>query len=329
MMDQSNGKIPKLEGRKILVTGGAGFIGSHLVDRLSMANHVVVLDNLSAGKIEFIQHHLDNGDIEFIKGDIFDEAVLERAMNGVEVVFHLAANPDVRVGVENTYVHLEQNVIATYRVLEAMRKANVKEIAFTSTSTVYGEAVIIPTPEGYGPLIPISMYAASKLSCEALISAYADNFGMTAVCYRFANVVGSRSTHGVTFDFVHKLKKNPGCLEILGDGSQKKSYFYVSDCINGMVHAYEKNNEKFGIFNIGSKDYIDVTTVANAVSSAIDLSDVEYSYTGGVDGGRGWKGDVKVMLLSIEKLTGLGWEPEFNSYDSIVMTAKDVLRDFF
>jgi UDP-glucose 4-epimerase len=327
--EQSSGKIPKLEGKRILVTGGAGFIGSHLVDRLTIANDVVIVDNLSAGKLEFIQHHLDKDDITFIQGDILDEELMLMALDGVDIVFHLAANPDVRLGVTNTYIHVEQNVLATYHVLEAMRKKGVKQIAFTSTCTVYGQATILPTPEDYGPMIPISIYGASKMSCEALISAYCDNFEMQATTFRFANVVGSRSTHGVTFDFVHKLKKEPKHLEILGDGKQTKSYFYISDCINAMVHSFEHNEDMYGIFNIGSNDYIDVTTIADAVTEAMGLKDVEYTYTGGVDGGRGWKGDVKTMLLSLDKLKELGWIPEFSSKKSIEMTAKDVLRDFF
>jgi len=324
----SNGKTRKLEGKRILITGGAGFIGSHLVDRLSLANDIVVLDNLSAGKLDFIRHHLDKGDIEFIHGDIFDENVLKNAMKDIDLVFHMAANPDARVGPDNTYIHVHQNVIATYRVLETMRKSGARDIVFPSTSTVYGEASVIPTPETYGPMIPISFYASSKLACEAIISAFSDNFGMQAAVYRFANVVGNRSTHGVTFDFVHKLKKDPTKLEILGDGKQIKSYFHISDCINAMCHAYEHNLDRFGIFNIGSKDYIDVTTIADAVTEAMNLKDVKYAYTGGVDGGRGWKGDVRVMLLSIEKLEKLGWEPEYSSKESIEMTARDVLRDF-
>lgn len=327
-MERSNGRTRKLEGKRILITGGAGFIGSHLVDRLSLANDVVVLDNLSAGKLEFIQHHLDRESIRFIKGDLLNKDDLDKAMRGVDIVFHLAANPDVRLGVKDTYIHIEQNVLTTYNVLEAMRRHNVREIAFTSTCTVYGQATILPTPEDYGPMIPISIYGASKMACEALISAYADNFGFTACTYRFANVVGSRSTHGVTFDFVHKLKKEPSRLEILGDGKQTKSYFYISDCINAMIHSFEHNGEMYGIFNIGSKDYIDVTTIANAVTKTMELENVEFSYTGGVDGGRGWKGDVKTMLLSIEKLAMLGWEPEFTSEESIEMTARDVLNDF-
>ena len=323
------GKAQRLEGKRILITGGAGFIGSHLVDRLSPGNEVIVLDNLSSGKREFIQPHLDKKEIGFIEGDVLNEAVLEKALEDVEVVFHLAANPDVRIGAEDTYIHLEQNVIATYRVLEAMRRSGVRDIAFTSTSTVYGEASVIPTPEDYGPLVPISLYGASKLACEALLSAYADNFEMRVVSYRFANVVGSRSTHGVTFDFVHKLRKDPEHLEILGDGSQRKSYFYISDCIEAMVFAYEHNEDRFGIFNIGSEDHIDVKAVADAIIRVMGLRDVEYRYTGGVDGGRGWKGDVKVMLLSIEWLKGMGWKPEYSSMESISMTARDVLKDFF
>jgi UDP-glucose 4-epimerase len=324
-----DGKVRPLEGRRILITGGAGFIGSHLCDRLSLANDVVVIDNLSAGKLEFIQHHLDKGSVRFIEGDVLDEETIESAMQGVDLVIHMAANPDARVGPENTWIHIDQNIISTYRVLEAMRKNGVRDIIFPSTSTVYGEAKEIPTPEEYGPMVPISFYAASKLACESLISAFSDNFDMQAAVYRFANVVGNRSTHGVTFDFVHKLKKDPSTLEILGDGRQTKSYFHITDCIDAMVHAYENNPDRYGIFNIGSKDYIDVTTVANAVVRAMDLQDVHYAYTGGVDGGRGWKGDVRVMLLSVEKLRKLGWEPKFTSEESIEMTAKSVLEDFF
>ena len=298
-----------------------------MVDRLCPGNDVVVLDNLSAGKREFIQSHLEKGDIEFIEGDIMDTSTIEQAMKGVDIVFHLAANPDVRVGAVDTYTHLEQNVLATYRVLEAMRKSGVKDIAFTSTSTVYGEAKIIPTPEDYGPLVPISLYGASKLACEALISSYAYTFDMNAVYYRFANVVGSRSTHGVTYDFVRKLKRDPHNLEILGDGKQTKSYFYISDCIDAMVFSYEHTDDRVGIYNIGSEDYIDVTTVADAIAGAMGLKDVNYHYTGGVDGGRGWKGDVKVMLLSIERLKRIGWTPEFSSRESIEMAAQDVLRE--
>ncbi|MGM0509695.1 MAG: NAD-dependent epimerase/dehydratase family protein, partial [Thermoplasmatota archaeon] len=227
-----------LKGRKILVTGAAGFIGSHLVDALVADNEVIGYDNLSSGKRELVEHLDDNENFELVVEDVMDEGPLNEQIAKCDMVFHLAANPDVRVGAKDTYVHLEQNIVATYNVLEAMRKNDVKEIIFTSTSTVYGETDVIPTPEDLGPLKPISLYASSKLSCEAMISAYCSTFDMSSVSFRFANVVGPRSTHGVTFDFVNKLKDDPEELEILGSPpGTTKSYFYISDCIGGMLFA--------------------------------------------------------------------------------------------
>ncbi|HDH81987.1 MAG TPA: NAD-dependent epimerase/dehydratase family protein [Thermoplasmatales archaeon] len=305
----------------ILVTGGAGFIGSHLIDALlEKGNEVKCIDNFSSGRKEFIEQSMDKG-LELIEGDLLNRDDIKKALSGCDTVFHLAANPDVRLGVENTEVHLEQNIIATYNLLEEMRKADVKKIAFTSSSTVYGEAEQIPTPESYGPLIPISLYGASKLAAEGLISAYCYTFDMQSVIYRFANVVGPRSTHGVTYDFIKKLRKNSHVLEILGDGSQKKSYLYISDCIDAMLFGMEKSKSKVEIFNIGSEDWVDVKKIADIVSREMGLSP-EYRFTGGVDGGRGWKGDVKIMRLSIDKLKNMGWKPEYGSKESIEMTAR-------
>ncbi len=305
----------------ILVTGGAGFIGSHIIDALlEKGNEVKCIDNFSSGRKEFIEQSMDKG-LELIEGDLLNRDDIKKALSGCDTVFHLAANPDVRLGVENTEVHLEQNIIATYNLLEEMRKADVKKIAFTSSSTVYGEAEQIPTPESYGPLIPISLYGASKLAAEGLISAYCHTFDMQSVIYRFANVVGPRSTHGVTYDFIKKLRKNSHVLEILGDGSQKKSYLYISDCIDAMLFGMEKSKSKVEIFNIGSEDWVDVKKIADIVSREMGLSP-EYRFTGGVDGGRGWKGDVKIMRLSIDKLKNMGWKPEYGSKESIEMTAK-------
>jgi len=304
-----------------LVTGGAGFIGSHLIDALLEKGHdVKCIDNFSSGKREFIEQSMDKG-LELIEGDLLNRDDIKKALNGCDTVFHLAANPDVRLGVENTKVHLEQNIIATYNLLEEMREKGIKKIAFTSSSTVYGEAEQIPTPESYGPLIPISLYGASKLAAEGLISAYCHTFDMQSVIYRFANVVGPRSTHGVTYDFINKLRKNPDVLEILGDGSQKKSYLYISDCIDAMLFGMEKSKSKVEIFNMGSEDWVDVKKIADIVSREMGLSP-EYKFTGGVDGGRGWKGDVKIMRLSIDKLKDMGWKPEYGSEESIRMTAR-------
>ena len=277
---------------KILVTGGAGFIGSHLVDRLiEKGSKITVFDNLSSGKLQFIEHHLENPDFTLIKGDHID------------IVCHVAANPDVRLGATDTRVHLDQNILATYNLLEAMRKNSVKEIAFTSTSTVYGEASVMPTPEDYGPLIPISLYGASKLACEALITSYSHTFDMRAWIFRFANIVGPRSTHGITVDFIKKLEKDSNVLEILGNGKQEKSYLHVSECVDAIIFLIEKSRDKVNIFNIGSEDTISATEIGKAVIEEMGLSDVKFIYTGG---SRGWKGDVPRMRLGIEKMKALG-----------------------
>jgi len=261
------------------------------------------------------------------KVDVTKLESLMRYMKGADVVFHLAANPDVRSAADNTYAHVEQNILATYNVLEAMRTTKVSDIVFTSTSTVYGEADVLPTPEDYGPLKPISVYGASKLASEALISSYVSTFGMRGVLYRFANVVGSRGTHGVIFDFINKLRANPNKLEILGDGKQKKSYVHVKDCVEAMVIGYQGTEEALGIYNIGTEQSTDVITIADIVTQVMDLAGVKYHTTGGVDGGRGWKGDVKVMSLDVKAILSLGWEPKHTSDEAIRTTAQALLRE--
>ncbi len=318
----------KPKNRRILVTGAAGFIGSHLVDALIEDNYVKGYDNLSSGKKEFLDHLANEDNFELVEEDVLDEEALYREMEGFDLVFHLAANPDVRVGAVDTYTHLEQNILATYRVLEVMRRHGLRDIVFTSTSTVYGETDIIPTPEDMGPLKPISLYGSSKLGCEALISAYCSTFDMRGISFRFANVVGPRSTHGVTYDFVNKLRRNPEELEILGSPpGTTKSYFYITDCIDGMLFAVENARDRVEYFNIGSKDHTDVKAIADIVCREMGLEDVEYSWTGGVDGGRGWKGDVKIMLLSLDKLESLGWSPEYKSGEAIALTVRSLLDE--
>ncbi len=306
------------------VTGGAGFIGSNLCGRLleNRKDKVTVYDNFSSGRHEFLKDIKDNPNLKIIKGDLLDARKLERVMKGADVVWHLAANPDVRVGAHDTNVHIEQNVMATYNVVEAMRRNNIGRIAFTSTSTVYGEANEIPTKEDYGPCIPISLYGASKLAAEALISSYCHTFDMSAVICRFANCVGKRSTHGVIFDFVNKLNKNPRELEILGDGRQNKSYFLVDDCVDAMIHTIRLKSKRVEIYNVGSTDMITVTELADIVVSELGLKNVKFRYTGGVDGGRGWKGDVKTMQLSVEKLAASGYKLKHNSKESVEETVR-------
>ncbi len=305
---------------KILVTGGAGFIGSHIVDRLMKTEcEVVVFDNLSSGKMEFIVDHLNKTNFSLIEGDLLNTDEIDAACNGVDFVYHVAANPDVRLGAVDTKVHFDQNITATYNLLEAMRKNDVANIAFTSTSTVYGEATIIPTPEDYGPLVPISLYGASKLACEALITSYSHTFDMHSWIFRFANIVGDRGTHGIIVDFINKIKDDPEKLEILGDGRQSKSYLHISDCVDAILFAINHINETVNIFNVGSEDAIDATGIAGIVVGEMGLKDVEFSYTGGR---RGWKGDVPQMLLAVDKVKELGWSPTYTSRNSVRDTAR-------
>jgi len=309
---------------KIIVTGGAGFIGSHLVDKLiAGGNEVIVIDNLSSGKMEFIEHHDQDPNFKLVKLDMLELEKLKLAIKGADMIYHLAANPDVRLGEQNTKVHLEQNIIVTYNLLEAMRMNKQQNIVFTSTSTVYGEATIIPTPENYGPLIPISLYGASKLACEALITAYCHTFEMRSWIFRFANIVGERGTHGIIVDFINKLKKNPKALEILGDGQQRKSYIHVSDCIDGILFAVNNSDEMANIFNIGSADTINSTQIGELIVKEMGLHGVAFTYTGG---NRGWKGDVPRMLLSIDKLQKLGWNPSHNSKSSVIAATRSTLE---
>jgi UDP-glucose 4-epimerase len=315
--------VSSLSGFRILVTGGAGFIGSHVADRLvRMNNKVIVFDNLSSGRMDFISRHLDDPNFKLIKGDLLDTDAVDAACKDVDLVFHVAANPDVRLGATDTRVHFDQNITATYNLLEAMRKNDVKNVAFTSTSTVYGEATIIPTPENYGPLVPISLYGASKLACEALITSYSHTFDMHSWIYRFANIIGDRGTHGIIVDFIEKLRKNPAELEILGDGKQSKSYLHVRECVDAMMFAVSMSDYEVNIFNIGSEDATNPTRIAEIIVEEMGLSDVKFNYTGG---SRGWKGDVPKMMLGIDKLKGMGWKNEWESERSVRETVKSLL----
>jgi UDP-glucose 4-epimerase len=302
---------------RILITGGAGFIGSHLVDKLiEQGNEVIVLDNLSTGRKENIEQHLNSSKFQFYQVNILTDKI-DNYFKNIDEVWHLAANPDVRAALINPKVDVDQNILVTFNILEAMRKNNVKRILFISSSTVYGEARQIPTPENYSPLIPISLYGASKLACEALISAYHHTFVMSAIIFRLANIIGPRLTHGVICDFINKLKQNPNKLEILGNGNQKKSYLYVDDCIDAMLLANEKVRSDFEIFNVGNNDWITVKQIAKIVCKKLNLQPI-LNFTGGK---QGWKGDIPLMLLDIGKIKKFtDWKPKINSYNAIQRT---------
>ncbi len=304
---------------KAIVTGGAGFIGSHLVDRLLNDGYdVKVIDNLSTSTDKYLQLHSGNEHFEFVKMDILELEKLKEEFAGVDVVFHFAANADIRRGLEDTYRDLEQNTIGTYNVLESMRINDVKEILFASSAAVYGEPQTFPTPEDV-QLIQTSFYGASKLAGEVLIQAFCEGFGFRSWIFRFVSVVGERHPHGVTFDFYHKLRADPTKLEIIGDGTQRKSYMYIGDCIDGIMLAYEKAKEKVNIFNLGWESFIDVNQVADIITDELGLKDVKYEYTGG---SRGWVGDSPLVHLSIEKLKSIGWQPKISSEEGIRKTVR-------
>ncbi|MBC7080718.1 MAG: NAD-dependent epimerase/dehydratase family protein [Thermoplasmatales archaeon] len=309
---------------KVLVTGGAGFIGSHLVEHLLKKGYEVkCVDNFSSGKIEFLEAHLYK--IELIKGDLINKRDARNAVKNCEIVFHLAANPDVRAGEKDTKSIFENNIVATYNLLEGMRKEGVKKIIFTSSSAVYGDAKKIPTPEDYSPLVPISIYGATKLACEAMICSYSHTFDIEAIIYRFANVVGPRSTHGVIYDFIKKLRANKEKLEILGDGTQRKSYLYIDDCIDAIFYTMERWEDKIEIYNIGSLDSIEVKEIADIVSKEMGLKP-EYVFTGGING-RGWRGDVKFMTLDISKIMQKGWRPKNSSRKAVELAVKWLINE--
>ncbi len=313
----------------ILVTGGAGFVGSHIVDHfIEHGGEVRVFDNLSAGSLSNLERWIENPRFDFVQGDVLESASVRQAMKDCDTVFHLAANPEVRSWLASPEDHFKQNIVGTHSLLEAIREqGRVETLVFTSTSTVYGEASQLPTPETYAPMKPISHYGASKLAAEALICSYASMYGFRSVVYRMANVVGPRCNHGVVYDFVEKLRRNPNELEVLGDGSQSKSYLYVSDCVDGMIKGAERTDERVEILNIGSEDRVDVLTIARIVVEEMDLGDVEIKLTGGVDGGRGWKGDVKLMQLDMSRLRDLGWRPRWGSSDAVRLTARTLVNN--
>ena len=307
------------------MTGGAGFIGSHLVDELIKSGiSVKVIDNLSSGNKNFLHHHMDNKMVEFINGDITSFSEINLAIKNVDVVFHLAANPDIRLGTEVTDTDLNQGTIATYNVLEAMRLNNVKKIVFASSSVVYGEDAPMPTPESFGPCMPISLYGASKLASEGLITSFSGTFGIQCWIFRFANIIGERGTHGVIFDFIHKLKLDNSKLEVLGNGLQEKSYMEVKDCVKAIMHIFSNEQHSINLFNLGSHDTCSVKRIAEIVIEQTGLKNVVINYTGG---SRGWAGDIPKSMLSINKMLSTGYDVEYDSEAAVRYTAKSLIEE--
>jgi len=309
---------------KAFISGGAGFIGSHLVDSLLKNGYsVTVYDNLSSGDKQFIQHHVHQENFTFIKADLLDLKRIKKEIQDHDIIFHLAANPHVRLGEKQTDLDLNQGIVATYNILEAMRHNSIKKIVFSSSSVVYGETTEYSLPETYGPTLPISMYGAGKLGAEGLISAFCGTFDFQTWIYRFANVVGARGTHGVIVDFIDKLRKNPHELEILGDGKQCKPYLYVSDCVDGILFGFTHAQEKMNLFNLSCDTTTTVTRIAEMVVEEMKLKNVSFKYTGGI---RGWKGDVPRFQLDAQKINTLGWKATFTSDEAVRKAIKDVLH---
>ena len=305
--------------RRHFITGCAGFIGSSLTDRLlSLGIEVTGFDNFSTGQEQFLVSALNNPMFRLVRGDLLDETTLTHAMEECEMVFHLAANADVRFGTNHPRRDLEQNTIATYNVLEAMRHNGIRRIAFSSTGSVYGEAQVIPTPEDAPFPIQTSLYGASKLAGEGLISAYCEGFGFQSWIFRFVSILGERYTHGHVFDFYKKLKANPTRLDVLGNGTQRKSYLYIQDCIDALLMAVEHAPNRVNIFNLGVDNYCQVNDSIGWICEELGFKP-ELHYSGG---DRGWIGDNPFIHLSVDKIRSLGWEPKLSIREGVIKTVQ-------
>lgn len=304
---------------RFFITGCAGFIGSNLTDRLLFDGHDVTgYDNFSTGQRAFLESARKSPRFSLVHGDTLNASALTRAMRGSDFVFHFAANADVRLGTEHPRRDLEQNTIATYNVLEAMRANGIKRIAYSSTGSVYGEAAVVPTPEDAPFPIQTSLYGASKLAGEALIAAYCEGFGFQSWIFRFVSILGERYTHGHVFDFYKQLKDDPTQLRVLGNGKQRKSYLYIEDCLDAMLVAMDKANEKVNIFNLGVDGYCEVNDSIGWISKALGVTPT-LNYAGG---DRGWIGDNPFIFLDTKKIRSLGWVPKHSISEGVVKTVE-------
>ena len=302
---------------RIVVTGGAGFIGSNLVDDLLRRGHeVVAFDNFSTGRREFLERARSSPAFTCVEGDTLDPSALIRAFTGADFVFHLAANADVRYGTEHPRRDLEQNTFATFNVLEAMRAAGVRRLAFSSTGSIYGEPDVFPTPEDAPFPVQTSLYGASKLAGEGLITAYCEGFGFQAYIFRFVSLLGERYTHGHVVDFYRSLLRNPGELRVLGNGQQRKSYLYVRDCLDAMLLAIERSDEKVNIFTLGTDDSCRVIDSIGWITAHLGVSPA-LTYTGGE---RGWIGDSPFISLDCRRIRALGWQPRLSIREGVIKT---------
>ncbi len=302
---------------KIALTGCAGFIGSNFLDDLILKGHDIIgIDNLSTGRKEFLEKSANKKNFKFINEDLFTSNNLEEIFKSCELIIHFSANADVRFGLYHTSRDLNQNTIVTYKILEAMRKNKIKKIIFSSTGSVYGESKVIPTPENVNFPIQTSLYAASKLAAESLISSYSYGFEIQSWIFRFVSILGPRYSHGHVFDFYKKLINNKNELEVLGNGKQRKSYLHIDDCISGINTAFEKTDKLINIFNLGTDDYCEVNDSIKWITKELNVNP-KINYTGG---DKGWIGDNPFIYLDTSKIRGLGWSSKISIKDSVLST---------
>ena len=311
-----------LEFNSVLITGGAGFIGSHLAEKLIESGiKVKVLDNLVTGKKENLENCWNKKNFEFFQQDLGNLVNVD-FLDNVDIVFHLAADPEVRTGYDKPENSFNENIVNTFNLLQKIKHSKVKKFMFASSSSVYGNANVLPTSENYSPLLPISHYGASKLACEALISSFCHNYDIDGMIIRPANVIGARGRHGLIWDLIHKLKKDQTKLEILGNGKQSKSFIHISDTIEGIFHIINNTKEKIEIFNIGSEDSIEIMNVAKIVCKNMNLENIMIHMKENEEDGIGWKGDIKKAHLDIKKLKSLGWNTNLSSIETSELTSQ-------
>jgi len=316
-----------LEFNSALITGGAGFIGSYIAEELIDSGiKVKVLDSLVTGKKENLENCWNKKNFEFFQQDL-GNLKNNDFLDGVDVVFHMAADPEVRTGYDKPENSFNENIVNTFNLLQKIKRSKVKKFMFASSSSVYGNAKVLPTSENYSPLLPISHYGASKLACEALISSFCHNYDIDGVIIRPANVIGARGRHGLIWDLIHKLKNDQTKLEILGNGKQVKSFIHISDAIDGIFHIINNTKGKIEIFNIGSEDSIEIMNVAKIVCKNMNLENIMIHTKEKEENGIGWKGDIKKAHLDIKKLKSLGWNVHLSSIESADLTSQEIIKE--
>ena len=320
--------ITKIDFDTAVITGGAGFIGSYIAEKLvENGTDTKVIDNLVTGKKENLSKCFDQDNFFFLEYDLGNLDGIEDHLGDADILFHFAADPEVRTGYSKPEDSFEQNIVNTFNLLQKIKQSKIKKIVFASSSSVYGDAKIIPTNEEYGPLSPISHYGASKLACEAMVSSFCHNYNIEGVILRPANVIGLRCRHGLIWDLVHKLKINQDELELLGDGKQTKSFIHISDAIDGIFFSLNNLQDKVEVFNLGSEDSVEIMDVAKIVCKNMGLNEIKINLTGGVDDGRGWKGDIRIAHLDITKLKNSGWIPKLSSINAADITSHEIIKE--